>query len=738
MWMMKKIGRWGSSLPGSFFSLGVLLGAFYWFLDAAIEAFVLHEGDFYHTVFFPHIDDVWMRLATAALLVFSGGVAKAIVAQRSHAEEELRESEQRLRSLIESGGEGILAYDTDLRITLWNPAMERISGLRAEELLGRPLFEAFPFLHEVEERDAIRDAIRGQNSVRSVMPYRVPETGRAGYFESSHFPVYDAQGQIIGGMGVIRDVTDRARAEEALRESEARYQDLYDNAPDMFVSVDAKTATILQANQTLARVMGYTREELIGRPLFDLCHPDGIDGAKEAFRSFLSTGKVQNVELQLSAKDGTRIEVSLNASAIRDEERGIRYSRSVLRDITELKRAERERRVLEARIQQAQKSESLAVLAGGIAHDFNNLLVSVLGNAELALDDLPPASPARERIDDIDTAARHAAELCRQMLAYSGKAQSVVEPIDLNQTVRETAHLLEASISKKITLRYDLADDLPAIEASATQIRQVLVNLVTNAAEAIGDESGVISITANTMEHDRADPEMHYLCEQLHADVCICLEIYDTGCGMDEETVEKVFDPFFSTKFAGRGLGLAAVQGIVRGHRGAIAVDSEPGRGTTFRVLLPGLGERARAAKAEPAAAKDWCGGGTVLVVDDEEMVREVVRHMLKKVGFSVMTAADGHEAVELYRQHSSEIVCVILDLTMPQMGGEETFRELRRIRDDVPVIVYSGYGEREVVSRFAGARALGFIEKPFQSMQLVRKLREALTADKRRSNPSL
>ena len=396
-------------------------------------------------------------------------------------------------------------------------------------------------------------------------------------------------------------------------------------------------------------------------------------------------------------------------------------------DITERKRAEEERRELEAQVQQAQKLESLGVLAGGIAHDFNNLLVGILGHADLALDQLSPASPARPCVKDIETAAKRAADLTRQMLAYSGKGRFVIERLDLNEVVAEMTHLLEVSISKKAIPKYNYADNLPAIEADGTQIRQVIMNLITNASEALGDRSGVISISTGAMECDRAYLSGTYLDEELPDGVYVYLEVTDTGCGMDEETCRKIFDPFYTTKFTGRGLGLAAVLGIMRGHKGALKVQSEPGRGTTFKILLPAVGEPAAAVREAPPRARGWHGTGTVLLVDDEETVRTVGRQFLERAGFSVLTAADGPEALELFREHADDIVCVVLDLTMPHMGGEEAFRKLRDIRADVRVIMSSGYNEQEVTQRFAGAGLAGFIQKPYRGSELLAKLGEVL-----------
>ncbi len=397
-------------------------------------------------------------------------------------------------------------------------------------------------------------------------------------------------------------------------------------------------------------------------------------------------------------------------------------------DITERKQAEEEHQRLRQRIQEAQRLESLGVLAGGIAHDFSNMLMGVLGNASLALRDLSPVSPALGNIRDIETTARRAADLCTQLLGYSGKGRFVVEPIDLTELVEEMAHMLKISISKMVVLRYDLSKALPAVKADATQMRQIIMNLITNASDAIGDKSGMITISTGAMECDRGYLSETYLDEDLPEGVYVYMEVSDTGCGMDEETSGRIFDPYFTTKERGRGLGLAAVLGIVRGHKGALKVYSEVGKGTTLKVLFPAAEEEAvtRARGAEDGAA-GWTGSGTVLLVDDEEIVRAVGSKMLKTIGFDVIVALDGWEAVAIYRERGADIACVILDLTMPHAGGEESFRELRRLDRDVRVILSSGYNEQEVTGRFAGKGLAGFIKKPYDLHQLREKLREVL-----------
>ncbi|MBI2354127.1 MAG: response regulator [Deltaproteobacteria bacterium] len=398
-----------------------------------------------------------------------------------------------------------------------------------------------------------------------------------------------------------------------------------------------------------------------------------------------------------------------------------------IQDITERKLIEAERRKLEAQVLHAQKLESLGVLAGGIAHDFNNILMTILGHAELAMLRLNPASPARDNLLSIEQAAQRAADLSRQMLAYSGKGKFVVEVVELGDLVTEMTHMLEVSISKKAILRFNLAANLPPVEVDATQIRQVLMNLVINASEAIGDKSGVIAITTGAMRCESGYLSDIRFDEQLPEGLYVFVEVADTGCGMDRDTLSRIFDPFFTTKFTGRGLGMAAVLGIVRGHRGAVKIYSEPGKGTTFKVLLPAAPGHAERIRRDAAPESNWRGNGTLLLVDDEETIRALGCEMLEMLGFNVLTAGNGREALDVYQARGGEIAAVILDLTMPRMDGEETFRELRRIRPDVRVIMSSGYNEQEVSQRFIGKGLAGFVQKPYNLAALGAALRQAL-----------
>lgn len=385
---------------------------------------------------------------------------------------------------------------------------------------------------------------------------------------------------------------------------------------------------------------------------------------------------------------------------------------------------------MERRLLRTQKLESLGVLAGGIAHDFNNLLAAILGNLDLAFYSLSPVSPARRSIKDAINATKRAEALTRQMLAYSGKGRFIINDMNLSELVEENAHLLKAALSKSMTLNLHLGRDLSPISADAGQIQQVVMNLITNASESLGEQAGIVALSTGAMDCDEEYLRRSRLEEKPPAGRFVFLEVTDTGCGMDEETKGRVFDPFFTTKFTGRGLGMSAVLGIVRGHDGAIMVESEVGKGTTIRVLFPvsktapvEQGPKEKAAKGRIRDAGKPPLSGTVLVVDDEECVRRPCAAMVAHAGYRVLMAANGDEVVALLRDHADEIVCVILDLTMPGKGGVATFEALRKVKPDVRVILSSGYNEQEATRRFSGQGLAGFIQKPYEMATLLAEL---------------
>ena len=530
--------------------------------------------------------------------------------------------------------------------------------------------------------------------------------------------------------GLLHEIHERRSTEQHLAKSEELLRLIMSSTGEAIYGTDLDGLCTF-TNAACVRILGYEQaEDLQGHNMHNLIHylrPDGTPLPSQECKIFqaFKTGHGTTVTDEFFyRKDGTPLPVEYSSYPLRKGD-DIVGAVVVWRDISDRKRAESERHNLEQQLLHTQKLESLGVLAGGIAHDFNNILMAIMGNADLALMRINKESPAVENLHRIEKAAAQAADLAKQMLAYSGKGKFVIESLDLNLLLEEMLHMLEVSISKKAVLRLNLTKPLPPVEADATQMRQIIMNLVINASEAIGDTSGVIAITTGCMDCDRSYLKDVWLDENITAGLYVYLEIADTGCGMDKETLSKLFDPFFTTKFTGRGLGMAAVLGIVRGHKGAIKVYSEPGKGTSFKILLPASGRPAELFNGETHGSH-WHGTGKVLLVDDEETVRGIGVEMLKELGFETITANDGREGIEIFRQ-TPDIAFVILDLTMPHMDGEQCFRELRQLQPDVKVIMSSGYNEQEVTQLFLGKGLAGFIQKPYRFSTLQEAVQNLL-----------
>ena len=399
----------------------------------------------------------------------------------------------------------------------------------------------------------------------------------------------------------------------------------------------------------------------------------------------------------------------------------------VFRDITAQKKAVEENLRLEARVYQAQKLEGLGLLAGGIAHDFNNLLMGVLGNAGLALLELPPGTDVHSRVEQIKVGAQRLAELTNQLLAYSGKASFTEEVIDISDLMNEMLGLLKTVVSKKAVLEADFAAELPLIRADVTQLRQIVMNLITNASDALGDRQGRIVVRTGDIRADRPYLLQTILGDKLAEGDYVYVEVSDEGCGMDEETQRRIFDPFFTTKVKGRGLGLAAVLGLMRRHGGTLKVDSEAGKGTVMRVLFPAIAGKKAVVAPRDVKQQVFRGRGTVLIIDDEELVRDITKEMLEYAGFNVLLAATGKEGLSVYEEHADEVAVVILDMTMPDLSGEEVFRALREYRPGVKILFSSGYSKDKRVEALLEEGSVGYLQKPYVPQVLLARITELL-----------
>ncbi len=509
----------------------------------------------------------------------------------------------------------------------------------------------------------------------------------------------------------------------SLRRASSDWELTFNTVPDL-IAIIAHDDQVVKINRAMARKLGVNVREAMGLK----CHRLFQDPAVVSHPPTLPGEPVEGLATTLELLQGKLgPDFLVTASALRSPEGESPGSVYVARDISERRQAEEERARLQAQMREVQKLESLGVLAGGIAHDFNNLLMAIVVNADLAKLALGGDSPALASLEEITRVSLRAADLCGQMLAYSGRGRFVIGRYDLSEMVREMTQMLEVSVSKKASLEYDLAPALPAVEVDATQLRQIIMNLITNASEALGGEAGAITFTTGVTACSGDYLAGCYLGENLAAGPYVFLEVTDSGSGMDEDTRRRIFEPFFTTKFTGRGLGLAVVIGIVRGHRGAILVTSAPGRGTTFRVLLPAVDWRPEDRTASPAPGAPLHRSGTVLLVDDDPAVRRVGERMLARLGFKVISAAHGREGLEAFRERQGEIDCVILDLTMPEMAGDEVFRELKSLQQDVCVILSSGYTEEDVARRFADTGPAGFVQKPYTLANLQSTLHHVL-----------
>ncbi len=557
---------------------------------------------------------------------------------------------------------------------------------------------------------ALRRALDGREPYEVEVTTRLP-SGRELIVRALGEVERAADGTAVAMHGAVQDVTEERRREKAVLESEQGFRMLATAGPaGVFrTGPDGHTS---YANPRLLALWGMTHAEFLAG-WRNVVHPDDVERVTELGRVAVASGQTFRAEYRIIVQ-GEERHVRVVSSPVTDE--GTRYAGQIgiVEDVTDEVHVREQAARFEAELRHAQKLESLGVLAGGIAHDFNNLLVGVLTNAGLALDATPKGGPVHELVTNIERAAQRAADLTRQLLAYSGRGRLVVGAVDLSEVVREMADLLRTVVSKRARVVLDLARGLPDIEGDATQIRQVAMNLITNASDALGDRDGTITLRTRLAERDEVERADAVFGTMPDEPVLVALEVIDDGEGMTESTMQRIFDPFFTTKFTGRGLGLSAAQGIVRGHRGVMALRSRPGAGTQFTIILP-ASHRITPRDAAPLIAPTSTATrrGRLLIVDDDESVRVVLTRLLRGRAFNVEAASNGQAALDLVRADPAAYDAVLLDLTMPIMNGRETFEALAGIAPALPVIMMSGYTEEEMGT--SGARKpAAMLQKPF------------------------
>ena len=541
------------------------------------------------------------------------------------------------------------------------------------------------------------------------------------YFETKLTAIIQG-GKILGANGVATDISEQKSLETELINSEERYRILVESAP--FGILVMQNAVIQYANKKLVKIFGYENlSDVIGKPGIIFLSPKVREKLlKRALNREKGGEEPKSYESIGLKKSGEEFPMAVNMEQINYN--GKPAVMGFYQDITEQKRTEKQNQFMIKQLIHTQKLESLGILAGGIAHDFNNLLVGIMGYASLISDKIDPESPIYEYISKIEKTSKLASDLTRQMLNYSGKGQFQKEVVSLKDLIEDYKNLLRSSVSKSNDLIFKLEDNLPLIEVDTTQIRQVIINLVTNASEAIDHHYGIItiSLTKVFLEKDEDFITFH---APLNPGTYLVLEVEDNGKGIESDNFEKIYDPFFTTKVTGRGLGLAVVHGIVMGHHGTIKVTSEIGKGTSFRVFLP-VKEGLKIETSTPLPKlKKETKKGTILICDDEEIVADVASKMLQELNYKIIFAKDGNESISKYIDNQNKIDLVLLDLTMPKLSGEEVFVKIREIDPQAKIILSSGYSKKEAMLKFSGMNLSGFIQKPYRFQDLVRIVNE-------------
>lgn len=636
---------------------------------------------------------------------------------------ELAESERRHRDILQSAMIGVLLIDTHGRILEVNKAYCSMSGYSEQELLSMGI----PDL----DVNVSADDIAGRIQV-------VKKRGDM-HFESRHRrkdgAVFDVEASVQyrpdnGGqcLTFMQDISERKQMELELQKSKALFEAVVENVPLMIFLKEATDLRFVLFNRAGEELVGYDRETFLGKNNLDLFPPEEAANfmAKDREALAMESGVVDIPEEPITtAKKGLRF-LHTRKVSIRGGDGVSKFLLGISEDITDRKRADEERQNFEQQMQHTQKLESLGILSGGIAHDFNNILAIIMGYCALTKMDY---ETAEQNIPEIEKAVERAAALCRQMLAYAGKAQITKTQVNLVTMIDEMVSMLKSTLPQNAVINTDLSADIPCIYADSSQLRQILMNLIINASEAIGTEQGEISVSLARCALIAGQADRDFQGKTIPSGEYVCLEVTDNGCGMDEATKWRIFEPFYTTKFAGRGLGMSAVLGIINSHGGALQLFSRPGQGTTFKVYLPiQSGEPVEVeSPVQSATSAQWQGSGTILLAEDEDQIRFFARSMLELFGFIVLEAQNGREALAIYQENAADIRLVLTDLGMPVMDGYELFQQLKKLDPELPIIISSGFGDTDVASRIGSENIAGMINKPYYLSEMREVLKKGL-----------
>ena len=700
-------------------------------------------NDNYETKYIPVDGDEHYFSVNISPLCDSDGVMTGYIStsmnitSRKKSDKTIAKQQYLLQKSQELGSIGTWELDLINNKLYWTDENCRIFGVKPGSVVNYEIF--LDKVHPDDREYVNSEWLAGVKGKPYDIEHRLLIDGEVSWVREKAEITFDEHNNAISAIGFTQNVTAKRLATDTLWEAQKALAEAQKIAKIGSWELEPVTKKIIWSQELYNILEVDTNEEPTFELYYSRVHPDDLEYVKEVGSRVLESNEAARADYRLLTPSGEIKFITTTGHQVINKDSDVVKLRGVVQDITKRKEDELEKLKFEKQILQTQKLESLGILAGGIAHDFNNILMGILGYTDLALSEISSVSPAREYIEAVNDSSHKAVGLVKQMLAYSGKGKFSLQPVDLNEVIKETIQMLNVSISKNSVLRFNYSPAPVLLNGDPSQIRQIIMNLTINASEAIEKKSGVIAVTTGTIYCDReyiagTGFEAQLTTEkQIPEGKYTFIEVSDTGIGMSKKTIARVFEPFFTTKFTGRGLGLSAIIGIVKGHSGLIKIYSEEGKGTTFKVLFP-LIEDAVNINASDAneniVVDDWKGQGIFLIADDEEVVRSLGKHIIQKLGFEVLTADDGREAVNLFKKHPDEIVAVLLDLTMPHMDGTEVFHEIRRMNPEVKVILSSGYNEQDATQQFVGKGLAGFIQKPYVSAELINKIKEVLAND--------
>jgi len=650
-----------------------------------------------------------------------------IAVYKEKSDRKLRENQQWFQTTLNSIGDGVIATNMVGEITFMNPIAEKLTGWSQSDASGKPLNIVFNIINELTRKPSENPVLKviktGQIVGLANHTVLIARDGRERPIKDSGAPIMLDDGNKLGVVLVFQDDSKSREAERQLKDSEERFKKLFEYAPLPYQSLDKK-GCIIEVNHTWLEMLGYQKSDVIGKSFGDFLHPEWIDHFKENFPKFKSVGEVLGVEFEMKKKDGTYITTQFDGKIRKDQAGEFIQTHCVFKDVSNEKKMQKKLEKQEIAIRQTQKLEAIGNLAGGIAHDFNNILTSILGFTDLSLQDVQQDTEIHDNLTEVLAAGKRAKNLVKQILTFSRKGEQEKHPIEINSLINENMKMLRSTIPSNIEIREQISHEPITIQANASQMNQVIMNLVTNAVHAIED-NGMIDIGLELIHLDKNNIESY---PDMMPGSYAKMFVSDTGCGIAKENLIAVFDPYFTTKTPdkGTGLGLAVVHGIVKLHFGHISVYSELEKGTTFNVYLP-LATQVEKRSTIQTKTENVGGGERILFVDDEPTIVKLQKRTLERLGYSVTTRTSSMEALEIFRLTPDLFQLVITDMTMPEMTGDKLSQAVKEIKPDIPVILCTGFSEKINEATALDFPIDGFLVKPIDTGKMAKAVRKAL-----------